>query len=127
MGTGVVVGDEPPRVYDADDAAQALGLSRAALLRLVRDKRIGAVKVGPRSVRFTDEQLTEARGFLHGHPEELGYSVDQVAQILGVARSQVYRLLASGALLSVKVSYRGRRIVRPDQLRAYLDSRAAPS
>ena len=57
-------------------------------------------------------------------PQRLLLSVAEVAAELGCGRDTVYALLASGALPSVKLGGRLRRIRRAD-LAAYVDSLAA--
>lgn len=51
--------------------------------------------------------------------EPLTYSVDEVAELLGIARGKAYELVRSGDIPSVRV---GRRYLVPrDRLRAWLN------
>lgn len=52
-------------------------------------------------------------------PPRMAWSVEEVAMSLGVSRRLVYELIRTNALRSVKVG--GRRLVRHDDLKSYLD------
>ena len=50
--------------------------------------------------------------------EKLGYSIEDAAETLGIGRSLLCELIASGELQSVKIGRR--RIIPVDSLRTYL-------
>jgi excisionase family DNA binding protein len=52
-------------------------------------------------------------------PERLAYSVDEAAQVLGVARETIYELIRSGELRSRKAG--SRRIIGRHHLLEFLD------
>jgi excisionase family DNA binding protein len=49
----------------------------------------------------------------------LAYPVNEAADLLGISRSQVYELFATGEVSSVKIG--ARRLVRHEALTGYLD------
>lgn len=57
-------------------------------------------------------------------PNYILLTLDQVAGLLGVSRSTVYRILAEGQLESVRVG--GRQRVRSDELNRYLSDSLSP-
>jgi excisionase family DNA binding protein len=57
--------------------------------------------------------------------DKLLYRIPEVAEALSVSRSKVYELLKAGEIRSVRIDRT--RLVRADDLRAYVDSLAAAS
>ena len=57
--------------------------------------------------------------------DKLLYRIPEVAQALNVSRSKVYELLKAGEIRSVRIDRT--RLVRADDLRAYVDSLATAS
>lgn len=53
-------------------------------------------------------------------PGRLAHSFDQTADMLGVSRSTVYALVASGDLVAIKIGQR-RRAIAHDDLVSYVD------
>jgi excisionase family DNA binding protein len=47
------------------------------------------------------------------------YTVDQVAEALGISRGNVFTLIRTGELASILIGKRGRRVTE-DQLNAYI-------
>jgi len=52
---------------------------------------------------------------------KLGYSIEEIAEILGVSRCTIYQELNAGNLDSIKIQ--GRRIITSDQIERYLKSK----
>lgn len=63
--------------------------------------------------------MTEQEKHWGASPEPLVYSVEQAADLLGVGRTFMFRLLATGEIESFKIGKR-RKIAR-DALHAYID------
>ena len=57
--------------------------------------------------------------------DKLLYRIPEVAEALNVSRSKVYELLKAGEIRSVRIDRT--RLVRADDLRAYVDSLANAS
>ena len=57
--------------------------------------------------------------------DKLLYRIPEVAEALSVSRSKVYELLKTGDLRSVRIDRT--RLIRADDLHAYVDSLAAAS
>jgi excisionase family DNA binding protein len=57
--------------------------------------------------------------------DKLLYRIPEVAEALNVSRSKVYELLKAGQIRSVRIDRT--RLVRADDLRAYVDSLATAS
>lgn len=51
------------------------------------------------------------------------YSIPEAAQLIGIGRSSLYRLAASGELPTITIG--GRRLVMADAIDRYLDGRVA--
>lgn len=48
------------------------------------------------------------------------FSIREAADVLGISRGQLYRLIGAGDLTIVKVG--GRTLMTPEDLRAYIDA-----
>jgi excisionase family DNA binding protein len=52
------------------------------------------------------------------HERRRAYSIREAAQLCGVSRATLYRLLAQGKITSIKIG--SRRLIRDDQINALL-------
>lgn len=62
--------------------------------------------------------MTEPAGRTTGKPEQILYSVEEAASMLGIGRTFMFHLIATGAIESFKIG--NRRKIPGDAIRAYI-------